>query len=377
MNNNNITIPGLPNSQKLPCAIGFEKDATNEKKCNLTANFSAVNSPPTILNPLTPRLKLNNNQSLIINMNNNEKVDYFTFNTGASNFRPTKWLIEGSIDGNRWITLHNQTNSYQYTNNTKTITNPTTGNTIKVYSFIQTDYFPLDPVLGGAALTNPFSGSYNMYNFDRDPSISSGTTETTIISEPFANPTILDTPSEPKFRRKVPTLNNSYTLPLTPTKNVSPLQIYMPIQQQSERRIQYLRLKILDTRSESQTLHMSDFKIITSLGPLPTKYYKITNPMGIHPSSKHGPDALSDINSYWISANRQPLLIKFSSLPAISLYGFQFSIPQISNPFPSVPSQWIMEGSYDGRIWEIYNEVYTPSIFSGYVSPVYKFKKEL
>lgn len=354
-------------TENLPCAIGFEKDRTITTKCNLTANFSRVNINQIVLNPLTPRLKLNLGQALVISLNNNEKVDYFSFTTGAARARPTLWTLEGSMDGVRWFLINSPTSPYQYTGNTASTS---TGKI--VYSFIETNYFPTSLTLTGAPLTNPHTGVSNNYIFENDPSTSTSTP----ITESFQNPTILDTPTEPKFRRRVPTLNNSYTLPLN-VHTSSSLNTQMPVQ--AERRIQYLRLKIIDTRSKSQTTHMASLQFITALGTLPTKYYKITNPMGIHPSSKHGPDALSDSTRYWINSNRQPLLIKFSSLPATALQGFQFSAPSYinSNPFDNLPSEWIMEGSYDGRTWEIYNKTTAPSIFDGYISPVYKFTKEI
>jgi hypothetical protein len=124
---------------------------------------------------------------------------------------------------------------------------------------------------------------------------------------------------------------------------------------------------------------MSNLEFITPLGSLPTKYYKITNPMGIHPYSKTGPEALSIPGQRWVNSNRQPLLIKFSTLPATLIEGFQFSVPQSVgiNPFAALPARWRMEASYDGRQWYTYHTADSPEIFSSYVSPVYKFSKEI
>ena len=124
---------------------------------------------------------------------------------------------------------------------------------------------------------------------------------------------------------------------------------------------------------------MSNLQFITPIGPLPTKYYKITNPMGIHPYSKTGPEALSIPGQRWVNSNMQPLLIKFSALPATIIQGFQFSVPQdrSTDPFAALPSRWRVEASYDGRQWEIYNSVDSGVDFQTYVSPVYNFSKEI
>jgi hypothetical protein len=100
--------------------------------------------------------------------------------------------------------------------------------------------------------------------------------------------------------------------------------------------------------------------------------------MGIHPNRKNGPDALSIENGVWIISNNEPLLIKFSSLPQVILEGFQFSAPQNSSAqFDSLPATWIVEGSYDGRIWSTYHEMRVPETFSSYDSPLYKFLKHI
>jgi hypothetical protein len=121
---------------------------------------------------------------------------------------------------------------------------------------------------------------------------------------------------------------------------------------------------------------MSNLQFVTPLGILPTNHYKISNPMGIHPTRNNGPDALSN-GGVWIISNNEPLLVKFSSLPQVIIEGFQFIAPNLANPFDSLPATWIVEGSYDGRLWSTYNETLVSQNFTSYNSPVYKFLKDI
>ena len=354
-------------SVSIPCSIGY--DLVNMNQCRLNGIFSSVNMQRSNPNIGTPRLKLNIGQYLYIDLNAIEVIDFYDFMTGVSNSRPLQWVLEGSISGNRnvaqeWITLHSVTGDYAYPEATAI----TAGN-VTIYSFLETKYFS---ILSTDHKTKPsYTSSTKNYLFD--PTTYSG--GTTVFTENFQNPTtILDIPSEPHFRRRVPRLENSFTLPLQ--RQVHTVDERMPFHR--ERRIQYLRFKIIETRDKSDYVHMSNFKIITPLGALPTTHYKITNPMGIHPIRGSGPDALNNPGQRWVCSNRQPLLIKFYTLPATTIQGFQFSAPTgVGNPFDAVPSEWIMEASYDGRLWEVYHETDNPSVFYEYESPVYKFFKEI
>jgi hypothetical protein len=100
--------------------------------------------------------------------------------------------------------------------------------------------------------------------------------------------------------------------------------------------------------------------------------------MGVHPTSKTGPAALSSPTGRWVNLNRNPLLIKFGNLPATLIQGFKFSVPSgVKNSEDGVPCQWLIESSYDGRFWETFEQTDRPMIFSGQTSPVYTFIKQI
>ena len=354
-------------SVSIPCSIGY--DLVNTNQCRLNGIFSQVNIQRFNPNIGTPRLKLNIGQYLYIDLNAIEVIDFYDFMTGVSNARPLQWTLEGSISGNtnapeQWVSLHSPTGDYAYPE--ATVITP--GNAT-IYSFLETKYFSI--LSTDHKTKSSYTSSTKNYLFD--PTTYSG--GTTVFTENFQNPTtILDIPTEPHFRRRVPRLENSFTLPLQ--KQMHTIDERMPFYK--ERRIQYLRFKIIGTRNKSDYVHMSNLKILTPLGALPTTHYKITNPMGIHPFKQSGPDALNSPGQRWVCSNRQPLLIKFYTLPATTIQGFQFSVPTgVANPFDAVPSEWIMEASYDGRLWEVYHETAKPSVFYEYDSPVYKFFKEI
>ena len=354
-------------SVSIPCSIGY--DLVNNNQCRLNGIFSQVNIQRFNPNIGTPRLKLNIGQYLYIDLNAIEVIDFYDFMTGVSNARPLQWILEGSISGNtnapeQWVSLHSVTGDYAYPEATVLTPNNRT-----IYSFLETKYFSI--LSTDHKTKSSYTATSKNYLFD--PTTYSG--GTSVFTENFQNPTtILDIPTESQFRRRVPRLENSFTLPLQ--KQMHTVDEMMPFYK--ERRIQYLRFKIIETRKKSDYVHMSDLKILTPLGALPTTHYKITNPMGIHPIKQSGPDALNSPGQRWVCSNRQPLLIKFYTLPAAVIQGFQFSVPTgVANPFDAVPSEWIMEASYDGRLWEVYHETDKPSVFYEYDSPVYKFFKEI
>jgi hypothetical protein len=357
-----VTIP-------LPCSIGYDRFESN--KCRANWTFSLVNKQNFGPNIGTPRLKLNIGQYLYIDLNNLEKIDYFDFMTGVQNARPLQWLLQGSIiggtDNNEWIDIHSTAGDYSYEIERRR----TDGSYDNKYSFLHTRYFAILPTSTTSDATkNEYRSVGRNYMFD--PSTYNGAGN---VSEAFQNPTILDVPTQPKFRRRVPVLENSFTLPLKSI--LSTVDERMPFQK--EKRIQYLRFKIINTRnSKSPYIHMSQLNFITPLGSLPSTHYKITNPMGIHPLKGTGPESLSIPGKRWVSSNFQPLLIKFSTYPATTIQGFQFSVPDnVENSFDAIPCEWIMEGSYDGRLWEIYHKTETDALFYEYESPVYKFIKEI
>jgi hypothetical protein len=359
-------------SNRLPCPIGYENDTSNNLKCNSTGNFRKVNlileSTP---NPTTPRLKLPLNKYLYINLNDEVQIKYFTFTTGASAARPTAWILEGSMSGNQlnaneWVTLHSvlPSTAYQY-NEAGSL-----GSGTKINSFIETSCFPI--LTGGSPVTRPTTtgGSGLGYNFTHDPS----TDTATPIIETFKNPvkSLLRDSIFPTFEeQRLPKLEVNYSLPLQTTD--------VPKYSIPERRVQYLRFTVTETRKrDSPIVHMSMLQFITPLGPLPMDTYTISNPMGIHPSSKTTSIGLNSPTGRWVNLNRNPLLIKFGILPPTLIQGFQFSVPSgVKDSEDAVPSQWLIESSYDGRFWEIFEETDGSIMFNGNTSPVYRFSKQI
>jgi hypothetical protein len=343
----------------LPCPIGYESNSATDNVCLSTGNYKKVNLIlESVPNPTTQRMKLPLNKYLYINLNDEVQINYFTFTTGASSARPTGWILEGSMSGNpsktdEWIPLHSSS-GYTYSE-----AGP-------IYSFIQTSCFP---ILTGGQPIRPTSASGGLgYDFTNDPS--TGTT----LTEGFKNPTksLLNDSAPPVFEtQSVPKLEFNYSLPLQ--TGVIP-KYTLP-----ERRIQYLRFTITQTRKQnSPFVHMSMLQFITPLGPLPKNLYTISNPMGVHPYSKTGPEALGSPTERWVNLNRNPLLIKFGILPPTIIQGFQFTVPlNVKNSEDSVPSEWIIESSYDGRFWEMFEQTEGPMVFNGQTSPVYTFIKQI
>jgi len=353
----------------LPCPIGYESSSSTSDTCISTGNYRKVNLVlEATPNPTIQRLKLPLNTYMYINLNDEVQINYFTFTTGASSARPTGWVLEGSMSGNpskpdEWITLHT-TSGYGYSEA------PSLASGRKEYSFVQTSCFPI--LTGG--VVSPTSttsvGSGLGYNFAHDPS----TDSLTPIIETFKNPakSLLKDSAHAVFETQpAPKLDFNYTLPLQ--TGVVP-KYTIP-----ERRIQYLRFTVTQTRKQnSQIVHMSMLQFITPLGPLPIDMYTISNPMGVHPTSKTGPAALSSPTGRWVNLNRNPLLIKFGNLPATLIQGFKFSVPSgVKNSEDGVPCQWLIESSYDGRFWETFEQTDRPMIFTGQTSPVYTFIKEI
>ena len=362
----------------LPCSIGFTKSGNT---CSSTGIYSNVITQNLNMNLAVPRLQLDIRQHFNISLNDTVTINYFNFTTGVANTRPQQWILEGSmcgLDGAKyWVPLHTQASDYTYDTEVNSTRSVKTASGNNIYSFVTTNYFPLLSSNESTANINNFGTNKN-YLFD--PSISSSTpirvnsiaVGSSTYVENFQNPSILHKTSNPKFRQQVPNLENSYKVPLEQPISRVPAQMQI----QNERRIQFLRIKILSTRKNTGSIHMSNLQFVTPLGILPTSHYKISNPMGIHPTRNNGPDALSN-GGVWIISNNEPLLIKFNSLPQVVIEGFQFIAPNVTNPFDSLPATWLVEGSYDGRLWAVYNETLVPQNFASYNSPVYKFLKDI
>jgi hypothetical protein len=343
-----------------PCGIGYDTDVSGSK-CRANAKFYQLVTQQTSANPMTPRLTLQSQQTIKFEFSDLLQINAFSFITGATNdsggrsLLPTSWLVEGSIDGVTYFPRHVQ-NGFSYSG----VPNIQNGNT----SFFQPYIFPFDQLLANIPVTQ--SGFYT----NADP-------KSINFKESFTNPihpaplvkrqAIIDRLSpQPQIR-----LHDSYTLPLH-TKNVK----ITPYEQvESRRRIRTLRFRTLETAEPaSKFVNMSALRFYTADATvLPTT---LSNPMGSRKNGREGPDALLyDTSRRWVDYNKQPLLMNIESADPIQTY--QFFVPAIAGSQDAVPVRWVLEGSYDGRIWETLHEMSEPAVFENGMTQRFSLKKQI
>jgi hypothetical protein len=151
----------------------------------------------------------------------------------------------------------------------------------------------------------------------------------------------------------------------------------------SKKRMRHLRWKIMETQKPTAPyVHASMLQFHTGAGPIPASAIKISNPLGTRRRSADGPSSLlSDSNDIrWVDYNKSDLLIMFdlAKLPTNPIYGFQFAIPEnVENSVEFLPARWVLEGSYDGRIWTLIHEKSDRARIMGTASPIYKFSEQI
>ena len=148
------------------------------------------------------------------------------------------------------------------------------------------------------------------------------------------------------------------------------------------RRFRTLRWKIHETQVPTATyVHASSLQFHTMAGPIPASTMKLSNPQGSRRSSANAPEkALSTDGGRWVDYNKTDLIISFhlDTLPANPIYGFQFAVPpKVANSVDFVPAKWLLEGSYDGRIWVPLHEKVDRARILGDASPIYKFTQQI
>jgi hypothetical protein len=148
------------------------------------------------------------------------------------------------------------------------------------------------------------------------------------------------------------------------------------------RRFRTLRWKIRETQVPTATyVHASSLQFHTMAGPIPAATMKISNPQGSRRSSANAPEkVLSTDGGRWVDYNKTDLIISFDldTLPANPIYGFQFAVPpKVENSVDHVPAKWLLEGSYDGRIWIPLHEKVDRARILGDASPIYKFTQQI
>jgi hypothetical protein len=219
---------------------------------------------------------------------------------------------------------------------------------------------------------------------------------TSVILETFINPPkslslLVNVPQskvKEAFYSPPTTLEPSYALPLEQEtvdwRATSFSQVISPSTNPSPaaNRIRMMRFKVLETANPaSRFVHMSMFRLNTPLGPLGKPFMTLSNPMSTRRSPKDGPDsAVADTtNLRWVDYNKQPLIIQFNTLPPAPIKSYEISVPTgVANPYDAMPSNWIIEGSFDGKNWFIYDDKSDESVsFKGLNKLTFKLGKEI
>jgi hypothetical protein len=128
---------------------------------------------------------------------------------------------------------------------------------------------------------------------------------------------------------------------------------------------------------------MSQLEILTKVGKIPANCIKFANPQGSRNSPKNGTKALFETPlSRWVDYNKSDLFIQFDleTLPENKITGFRFFVPaNVPDPIASIPSKWIMYGSYDKYNWIPIHEQTdgVPRLIESSVSAVFRFNQEI
>jgi hypothetical protein len=314
------------------CGIGYYgpieytlSSGQKEMRCMPTGYFQDVLNPAMInANMYVPRLRLDVNQTLTVDLNSIQRIDTFSFIIGSVHNRPLTWTLQGSINNIDWLYLYNQQSDFQY--------NIQPG---KKYSFYDPGFF----------LFSPSTSSM--------PTSQLGSAPTAVNQRPMQTQLLEET--------KEGFLNPDAT----------------------KKRPRHLRWKIMETqRPDALYVHASMLQFHTRAGPVPTDAIKISNPLGIRRKSADAPASLLSASNErrWVDYNKSDLLITLdlTKLPANPIYGFQFAVPaNVENSVDFLPARWLLEGSYDGRTWTPIHEKPDRARIMGGASPIYKFSQQI
>ena len=304
------------------CGIGYYSDGN--MGCIPTNFYREVLNPAMITtNKYVPRLRLDVNKSMTIDFMQINAVNAFSFIIGSSFNRPLQWRLQGSINNIDWIDLHIQNTDFPYA---------TTAGSGRLLSFITPGYFMF---------------SFNYFNGER---LNSSHTSTQLA----------------QYTRMTEETTEGF-------KDSEP----------NKPRMRNLRWKILETQKPNAPyVHVSMLRFFTGAGPVPISVIKISNPHGSRRSAANGPSAaLSDEEGKrWIDYNKSELLITFdlAKLPSNLINGFQFTVPSgLADAKDYFPARWLLEGSYDGRIWVTIHKKSDRAKIIGNASPIYKFNQSI
>lgn len=341
--------------QKTYTGVGDTPYKINTNTCITTASYGEVNTILVNANSSTKRLRLKTNQYLLIDLGDLLTIDAYTFVTGSASRLPTSFQLDGSYNGRTWKTLHTQTN-FSYSPNIK--------------SFYVPGYFP---TTGGALQALTLQPSF--YTSQAANTAFEGF-ENPVVESPLLEPFVDKTPY---FKPDETALEPRYALPLIKQPTLPANTLYQPLNTQA-RRIKTMQFRVLETYDpEAKFVHMSMFQFHTSAGPVKSSMVRVSNPMGSRRSPKDSPESLfeSTTKARWVDYNKMPLIFTFIEYPQAPIIGFQFAFPDQKSPMDGLPSRWKMEGSYDGRNWEVYHEKTEKAHYIGNASPIYKFKTEI
>lgn len=339
--------------QKTYSGVGDAPYKTNTNTCITTGTYGEVNTILVNANTFTKRLRLKTNQYLWIDLGDLLKIDGYTFITGSASRLPTAFQLQGSYNGMTWKILNTQTG----------FTYPPSKSSFYIPGYFSTNNGPTEPLTRQPSFYTSQSANTAFEGF-KNPVVKSP------LLEPFVDKT-------PYFKPDETTLGPRYALPLVNTMPMNTL--YQPLNTQA-RRIKTMKFRVLETHDpDAKFVHMSMFQFHTSAGPMNSSMVRISNPMGSRRSPSDSPESLfeSTTKARWVDYNKMPLIFTFIEYPQAQIIGFQFAFPDTPNHMAALPSRWKMEGSYDGRNWEIYHEKAEKAQYIGNASPIYKFKTEI
>jgi hypothetical protein len=334
--NNEQSYPAVSDGRGayVACGIGYFgpieytlPSGQTEMRCKSTGYFQDVINPAMInANMYVPRLRLNVNQALTVDLNSIQRVDAFSFIVGSAYNRPLTWTLEGSINNIDWVYLYNQPTDFDYRS---------------------------------AAGSSSFLSFYDPGFFIFSPSTSS-TPTSQLGSAPLA------VTQRPMQRILTEEAREGFLNP-----------------DATKKRLRHLRWKIMETQKpDAPYVHASMLQFHTKAGPIPADAVKISNPLGTRRRAANAPTALlsGSTEQHWVDYNKSDLLIMLdlTKLPGNPIYGFQFAVPaNVENSVDFVPARWVLEGSYDGRIWTPVHEKSDRARIMGGASPIYKFSQQI
>jgi len=338
-------------SPNASCPMGYSPGLLST--CVLNNNFQDLIQNYCTANPSTavPRLRIYRGQVVIINLNQLQYIHAYNIVTGAGGREPAKWVLEGSIGGGRWVTIHDQT-GYTYTTPVGT-----------PRQFMQTPLFKA--TIGGSWGTSTWPTIPQTIPADPVITVPNSAVEGFQVSLPemhFTQPAIRPPPMrEPLYR--------------------NPMQI-TPDHLVGQRRIAYLRFRTLETWDPvNRYVNMSMFRLYSATAPISTSGFKFSNLEGSRRLATEGPEALAadTPSKRWVDFNKSPLIIRIDGAKDMpEAVGFRFFIPTVSGSHAGLPVRWRLEGSYDGRSWDTLHDMSNEkATYLSNSTTVYKFSKPI